>query len=380
MRTRASAVASRSTRAGSWVATTTALAAASSSSVASSSSAPASSSALNGSSRITSSRLVEQHAAEPEPLAHPTGERRDALVAHLPEPEALEQHPDPLAPLGDAVEPARRGGGSRAASARGRRAARGRGSRSTPARAAATSPAVGASSPASTRRSVVLPEPFGPVTSRNPPASSSTSTLSRTRFSPKRFVSLRGRDHGGERYRRARRYRSGIFERFTERARQVVVSRRTSRGRQAQLHRHRAPPARIAARRGRPRGAGARVASRSSRRAQVAIVGQGTRSRAGRSFTPRVEGSSCAPRGALAGHNYIGTEHICSASFARTTAAAAALLDFDADARRSATDHPIRANRGTETHGLVRKAGSAPARRWHFRSSLAAPWTRARST
>ena len=81
-------------------------------------------------------RLVEQHAAEAEPLAHPAREGRDALVADLPEAEALEQHPDPLAAAPGAGRGARTGGGSRAGSARGRRAARGRGSRSRRGRAA----------------------------------------------------------------------------------------------------------------------------------------------------------------------------------------------------------------------------------------------------
>ena len=91
--------------------------------------------------------LVEEHAAEPQPLAHPTGEGRDPLVAHLPEPEALEQHPDPLGPLGDRGRAGRTGAGSRAGSARGRRAARGRGSRSRRGRAARARPPLGASRP-----------------------------------------------------------------------------------------------------------------------------------------------------------------------------------------------------------------------------------------
>ena len=48
-------------------------------------------------------RLVQQRAAEPEPLLHAARERRDALVAHLPQAEPLEQHPDALAL--DPVEP-----------------------------------------------------------------------------------------------------------------------------------------------------------------------------------------------------------------------------------------------------------------------------------
>ena len=51
-------------------------------------------------------RVVEQRPAERQPLRHPARVRRDALVAGLPEREALEQHPDPLAPLRNAVEPA----------------------------------------------------------------------------------------------------------------------------------------------------------------------------------------------------------------------------------------------------------------------------------
>ena len=66
----------------------------------------------------------------------------------------------------------RRASGSRAASARGRRAARGRGSRSCAAAAARACPPSAAARPASTRSSVVLPDPFGPVTSRKPPSGS----------------------------------------------------------------------------------------------------------------------------------------------------------------------------------------------------------------
>ena len=51
-------------------------------------------------------RLVQEDAAEREPLEHPARERAGALVARVPQVEALEQHPDPLAPLGHAVEPA----------------------------------------------------------------------------------------------------------------------------------------------------------------------------------------------------------------------------------------------------------------------------------
>src|SRR4051812_39110463 len=50
--------------------------------------------------------LVQQRAAECEPLQLPARKLGRALAARLPEAEALEQHPDPLAPLGHAVEPA----------------------------------------------------------------------------------------------------------------------------------------------------------------------------------------------------------------------------------------------------------------------------------
>ena len=49
-------------------------------------------------------RVVEERAAEGEPLRHAARVRADALAAHVPQPEALEQHPDALAPLGNAVE------------------------------------------------------------------------------------------------------------------------------------------------------------------------------------------------------------------------------------------------------------------------------------
>src|SRR5215208_689912 len=46
------------------------------------------------------------------------------------------------------------------------------------------SPALGCARPAMTRKSVVLPEPFGPVTSTNPPRSTSSSSRSKIRFCP----------------------------------------------------------------------------------------------------------------------------------------------------------------------------------------------------
>src|SRR5439155_18780919 len=64
-----------------------------------------------------------------------------------------------------------------------------------PARSVSTSrsPAVGASSPATSRSSVVFPEPFGPVTTTKSPEATSRSTPRRTRFAPKRFSRPRAR-------------------------------------------------------------------------------------------------------------------------------------------------------------------------------------------
>ena len=50
-------------------------------------------------------RLVQEHAAKTETLLHAARERRDARVADVPEAEALEQHPDALAALGQPIEP-----------------------------------------------------------------------------------------------------------------------------------------------------------------------------------------------------------------------------------------------------------------------------------
>src|SRR5665647_1918283 len=49
--------------------------------------------------------IVQQRATERQPLRHAARERRHAVGAHIPETEALEQHPDSLTPLGHAVEP-----------------------------------------------------------------------------------------------------------------------------------------------------------------------------------------------------------------------------------------------------------------------------------
>ena len=92
-------------------------------------------------------------------------------MPNVPETEALEQHPDSLAAFGKPVETAEQ----RQVLERGELAVDERLVAEVADGAAlrqVNSPAVGAASPASTRRSVVFPEPFGPVTSRKPPAAS----------------------------------------------------------------------------------------------------------------------------------------------------------------------------------------------------------------
>ena len=49
---------------------------------------------------------MQQRATQRQPLRHPARVDRDSIVAGLPEREALEEHPDALAPLRNAVEPA----------------------------------------------------------------------------------------------------------------------------------------------------------------------------------------------------------------------------------------------------------------------------------
>src|SRR5205823_1388176 len=49
-------------------------------------------------------RLVQERAAEREPLLHAARERAGPLVPRVPEAEALEQHADPLPALGHSVE------------------------------------------------------------------------------------------------------------------------------------------------------------------------------------------------------------------------------------------------------------------------------------
>ena len=141
-------------------------------------------------------RVVQQHAAEREPLLHPARERRDALVAHVPEAEALEQHPDPLAALGHAVEPAEEVRGSRAASARGRRAARARGSRPRRAPAARARPPSAPRARRARAAASSCPAPFGPVTSRKSPRASVEVDAVEDALHAEALREVAGADHG----------------------------------------------------------------------------------------------------------------------------------------------------------------------------------------
>ena len=104
---------------------------------------------------------MQQGPAERQPLQHPARVRAGALVTRIPEREALEQHPDPLARLGHSIE------------ARVEPQVLDRRELAVHERLVAeepelpaldvypSSPAVGAASPATRRSRVVLPEPFG---------------------------------------------------------------------------------------------------------------------------------------------------------------------------------------------------------------------------
>ena len=214
------------------------------------------------------------------------------------------------------------------------------------------------------------------MTSRNPARSSSTSTLLRTRFSPNRFVSFAALTTAANGTAPpAPRYRFGHV-RAIHRACPPGGRARAGRGpgAEAQLHRHRAPPARAAARRGGARRARARVARRSrSRRC-------GRRSRGSSARGDEVDErpdpvhaarrrrcSSSSLREALSlGHNYIGTEHILLGLVRENEGVAARiLLDFDADAEKiRERDHPDalrpRPGRGRRAQAAT---GVAPARR-----------------
>ena len=139
----------------------------------SSSAAPSSSSALNGSSRSSSSGSWSSARQSASRCSIPRENESCPLVACRPRDRtARAASRSAPARSGHAVQARRRGRGSRARSARGRRAARARGSRRCSrrrldlelARRSATS------SPATSRSSVVLPEPFGPGDEQEPAA------------------------------------------------------------------------------------------------------------------------------------------------------------------------------------------------------------------
>ena len=166
-----------------------------------------------------------------------------------------------------------------------------------------------------------------------------------------------------------------MFERFTERARQVVVLAQDEARAQAQLHRHRAHPARAPARGG---GLAARVLEQlditvEEVRAQVArIVGQGDEVTTGQiPFTPRAKKVlELALREALSlGHNYIGTEHILLGLVRENEGVAARiLLDFDADAEKIRNEI-IRMLSGPGRRQSGQAAARRRARRRRTRSS-----------
>src|SRR5579884_1591879 len=76
-------------------------------------------------------------------------------------------------------------------------------------------PALGAASRARIRSSVVLPDPFGPVTSRNPKSGTSRSRPRKTLLSPKRFASPRATITAGTPRRRRDETRRAALRRRT---------------------------------------------------------------------------------------------------------------------------------------------------------------------
>ena len=107
-------------------------------------------------------RIVEQRPAEREALRHPARERRDAIGPRVPEAEPLEEHPAPLAPLGDAVEPSEEVEVlERRQLAVEQRLVPDEAEVAPFARRPSSMPRVGAARPATSRSRVVLPEPFG---------------------------------------------------------------------------------------------------------------------------------------------------------------------------------------------------------------------------
>ena len=133
-------------------------------------------------------RIVEQRAAQREPLRHPAGVGRDPIAAHVPETEPLEQRPASLAALGHPIETSE----ELQVLERSQLAVRHRlvapDSRDRRARLRPRSfPRVGAARPATSRSRVVLPEPFGPVTSRKPWRARLNVTPRSARLRPYRF-------------------------------------------------------------------------------------------------------------------------------------------------------------------------------------------------
>ena len=138
---------------------------------------------------------MQKRAAERKPLLHAAGEGRYPLAAGIPEPVPLEQHADPLAPLGDAVETAVEVEVLERASAPDRRVARGQVADATAIDGDLELTGVGTSRPAQSASSVDLPDPFGPVTSRTSRSSTSRSRSRSTLLRPEAPAEAARRDH-----------------------------------------------------------------------------------------------------------------------------------------------------------------------------------------
>ena len=163
-------VASASSRAGSWVATTSvarrrrALRARGRGAP-----APSSSRAVCGSSSTSSSGAWSSARQSASRCVIPRENVGDALARAPPRGRTARAASRSARAAPGRGRGGRRARGSRARSARGRGAARARRSRRARGRAATSSvPRVGAARPTSSRSSVVFPEPFGPVTTSAP--------------------------------------------------------------------------------------------------------------------------------------------------------------------------------------------------------------------
>ena len=107
--------------------------------------------------------IVQQRAAEREPLHHPARVRGRRARRGRPRARTARAASRSARAAPARGRAGRRDRGSRARSGRGRGAARGRGSRARRGRrATSSSPPVGAASPATSRSSVVFPDPFAP--------------------------------------------------------------------------------------------------------------------------------------------------------------------------------------------------------------------------